>query len=484
MGLIFIPLYIKLIGVESYGLIGIFATLQAMCVILDMGINVTLNREMARLSVLPGREQEMRNLVRSLEIIYWCVAIFIGIVIMAISPFIAHHWIKAGQLSAPTIELAIRIMGFAMAFQWPVSLYSGGLMGLQRQVLLNVINIGVNTIRWAGAALILWLISPTIQAFFAWQIISSIINVCLLAFFLWQRLPYTEKKVSFQKQLLAGIWRFAIGINGISILAIILAQLDKIILSKMLTLEMFGYYTLAGVVSISLYGFTRPVFTAIYPSFTQLVSLADHDRLKQLYHKSCQFISVLILPMAVVIAMFSYEIMLIWTQNPVTAAKTYLLVSILICGTAFNGLISIPYALQLAHGWTKLSLYVLSISAILFVPTIIYMTNHYGVIGGASAWTIFNSSYFFIAIPLAHRRLVPHENRRWYWQVVCIPLMASLSIAGLGRLLIGGQTSQFMMMLCLITVSISTLGITAIVTPATRVWLFGKLSNLKLIRGY
>ena len=166
MGLVFIPLYIKFMGVESYGLIGIFATLQAIFIILDMGIGATLTREMARLSVLPGKEQEMRNLVRSLEVIYWCVAVFIGMAIMTISSFIAHHWVKAGQLSPQTIEQALRIMGFAMALQWPASFYSGGLMGLQRQVLLNVINIGMSTLRGAGAVLILWLISPTIQAFF------------------------------------------------------------------------------------------------------------------------------------------------------------------------------------------------------------------------------------------------------------------------------------------------------------------------------
>ncbi len=63
IGLVFIPLYIKFMGIESWGLIGIFVTLQAIFGILDMGLSSTLNREMARLSVLPGKEQEMRNLV-------------------------------------------------------------------------------------------------------------------------------------------------------------------------------------------------------------------------------------------------------------------------------------------------------------------------------------------------------------------------------------------------------------------------------------
>jgi len=480
MGLAFVPLYIKFMGVESYGLVGIFAALQGMLVFLDLGLGATLTREIARLSTLPGREQEMRDLVRSLEMIYWCVAIFIGIIVMAIAPFIAHHWVKAGRLSPQTIEQAVRIMGFVMALQWPAVFYSGGLMGLQRQVLLNGINIGVSTLRGVGAVLILWLIAPTIQAFFSWQIIISIINTGLLGFFLWHRLPRTEKKATFQKSLLVGVWKFAAGISGISILATILTQLDKVILSKMLTLEMFGYYTLAGVVAMSLYRIIGPVFSAIYPRLTQLFSLSDQDGLKQLYHKSCQFMSVLILPVAVVIALFSREILLLWTQNPTTAEKTHLLVSILICGTALNGLMNIPYALQLAHGWTRLGVYLNAIGVVVLAPMIFVMTKNYGAVGGASAWVILNSVYFFVAIPLVHRRLLPHENWHWYGEDVGIPLIASLSLAGLGRLFMGGQMSQLMTILYLGIISIATLGAAAMATQTTRDWLFNKLLNLKV----
>ena len=57
--------------------------------------------------------------------------------------------------------------------------------------------------------------------------------------------------------------------------------------------------------------------------------------------------TVLILPVAIVVAFFSYEILLFWSQNPIIAEKTHLLVSIIICGTALNGLMHLPYALAI-----------------------------------------------------------------------------------------------------------------------------------------
>lgn len=480
MALVFVPLYIKFMGIESWGLIGIFATLQAMFGPLGMGLSGTLNREMARLSVLPSKEQEMRNLVRTLEVLYWSVAVFAGITVVSLSPFIAHHWINARQLPPKTIEQALLIMGFVMALQMPIGFYSGGLMGLQKQVLLNVINVGISTLRGAGAVLILWLVSPTIQAFFLWQIIISAINIFLLALFLWRRLPHGDNKAVFQKQLLTGIWRFAAGMSGISILAVILTQLDKIILSKLLSLEMFGYYMLASVVAMSLTRVFTPVFLSIYPRFTQLVSANNHEELKRLYHKSCQFIAVLVLPVAIVIAFFSYEVILLWTQNPITAERTHLLVSILICGTALNGLMNPPFALQLAFGWTRLSVLKNIIAVIFLVPLIIFLAMRYGAIGAASVWLLLNISYVLLEIPIMHRRLLRKEKWLWYWQDVSVPLIAAFFVAGLGRLFFTGTTSHFMILLNLIIISVLTLGITAITTPVTRSWLFGQFLKIKL----
>jgi len=484
MALLFIPLYIKFLGIEAYGLIGLFMTMQALFMLLDMGLGATVNREMARLSVLPDKAQEMRDLVRSLEVIYWCIAVLFGVAVMAFSSFIAVYWVRPKQLSPEVIRQAILIMGLAIAFQWPVSFYSGGLMGLQRQVLLNIINTVVATIRWCGAVLVLWLVSPTIHAFFSWQILVSLLHVFLTSLFLWRSLPATGKRSVFQGRIIFGIWRFAAGMSGITILATLLTQADKIILSKMLSLEMFGYYTLAGMMAMTLYRLIGPVFLAVYPRFTQLVELKDQEALKQLYHKACQFMSVLILPATAVIAFFSYEILLLWTGNTVTAKNTYMLASILIIVTALNGLMNLPYALQLAHGWTRLAFYVNLVSVMLLVPLTMLMAWKYGAIGASFVWVILNSGYVIIAIQFMHRRLLKREKWIWYEKDVGIPMLVALATAGVFKWIAGGAySSPWMSVAILILISSVTLGATALMTPTTRNFVFNQLMKFKLTYG-
>jgi O-antigen/teichoic acid export membrane protein len=135
----------------------------------------------------------------------------------------------------------------------------------------------------------------------------------------------------------------------------------------------------------------------------------------------------------------------------------------------------LPYALQLAHGWTRLSLYVNLVSVIVLVPLIFVMTKQFGAIGAAIVWVILNTGYVLVDIQLMHRRLLPGDKLRWYCQDVGLPMVSAVLIAGLGRLLMPDFLSQPLLVFYIALVSLFTLCITAWVTPATREWVRHRL---------
>jgi O-antigen/teichoic acid export membrane protein len=470
MSFLFVPLYIKLIGIESWGLIGVFSLVQTIFSLLDMGLSSTLSRELARLSALDGESQTMKNLVKTLEFVYWGLALFVGITFLSISPFLAKYWFNSKILSINIVLNALMAMGIVMALQMPIGFYSGGLIGLQKQIKLNIINSSISTLRGIGGVMVLWLFVPTIQAYFIWQIFVSSLNLFLLVNSLKKSLPESNQKAIFQKKLLQGISKFAAGMTGIIFLSIILTQLDKIILSKMLSLEEFGYYTLASVVAMSLSRFTNPIMTAIYPRMTQLVSINDQSSLIKLYHENCQFIAVLIMPITMIIFFFSHEILLIWTNNEVTANKTYLLVSILTLGTGFFTIMILPYTLQIANGWTSLSLYKNIVAVVVLVPLIFFLTKRYGSIGAASAWLMLNLGYILFEIPLLHRKLLKNEKWRWYIYDFIIPLIVSVIFVGICRVFYVTSFSKFASLLYIIITMVLAFILTSLSTVTTKKW--------------
>lgn len=482
VGLACTPLYIHFMGMEAYGLIGFYFMLQGVIQILDLGLSPTMNREMARYSALPGKAGEARDFVRTLEVGYWAIGILIGCAVWWTAPYIASHWIKAGNISPSEVRRAVTIMGALAALQWPLSFYQGGLLGLQRQVLHNGITIATSALSGGGALLVLWLVSPTVSAFFTWQIAVSLLQAGVTTFALWRCLPGTGHVARFDPGITRNIWGFAAGMSGITITALVLTQLDKVILSKMLTLKTFGYYILAGMVGNGLSGLLiAPMFNTIFPRFSSLVASGDEKSLLEMYHGSTQVMAVMILPAAIVVAFFSREIMHLWTGSPEIANNTALIVSILVGGTALNGLMNLPYALQLSYGWTRIGLAINTVFIVTLVPAIVLMTMNFGAPGAASAWLALNTIYMIVGVPLTHRRLLKGEAFRWFTKDIGIPLAGSLIIAGSARMIfpVFESTSRFLPVSLLLLVFVLTAAGAAMCTPATRDFIFHSILNRK-----
>ncbi len=434
VALVFLPLYIKYMGIEPFGLVGFYLTLQGVLAILDAGLATTLNREFARLSASHATEP-MRRLLRTFELIYWGVAVGAGALVMLLAKWIASEWVKPEKLSIETVQQAVLLMGISFVVQWPLSLYSGGMMGLQRQVSLSAINAIAGTLRGGGVVLVLWLVSPTIQAFFTWQILVGLLQTLAVAIALWRGIGGTGG-AAFDRVLLHATWRFAAGITIITALASVLTQLDKVILSRILTLETFGYYAFAGTVAASLYRVIGPIGSATFPRFSQLVGAGDETTLASLYHATAQIMSVIVLPAAVFIAFFARETLLVWTHDPVTARNTHVILSMLIVGTAMNGVLTIPYLMQLAYGWTRMVITTNTIAVIVLVPLVYFLTRRFGVTGAAFGWLSYNVTAAVIVPAVMHTRLLRGEFSRWVLRDVAAPLVAATLIAAAARALL------------------------------------------------
>lgn len=435
ISLLFVPIYLHYLGVEAYGIIGIFLSLQTFLWLFDFGLSPALNRELARLSAFPDKAREMHDLTKTLEIINWLVSVLVGVILLAASPLIAYYWVQPGSLSQTSVLQCLLIMSVSTAVQFPVGLYTGGLMGLQRQAAVNIINSVFLTARAVGAVCVLVFVSQTLQAFLLWQVVVGALQTLTTAFYLRLNLPKISSAGRFQSALLRQVLRFASGLTAIGIVAMILTQADKVILSRMLTLEFFGYYTLATTIpTMGLGVIMSAINNAVYPEFSRLAALDDETALCRLYHYSCQLMSVLIIPTAMLLAVFAPEILRLWTHNEAIVANASILLSLSAIGTAGKGLLWLPYHLQLAYGWTKLSFYANLVGVLVLIPLMVVGVIYYGAIGGAAAWVVLHIGHILFTMNFMHRRLLKGELLKWYFRDVGLPLIAALTVGGLGRL--------------------------------------------------
>jgi O-antigen/teichoic acid export membrane protein len=466
------PVYLSLLGIEAYGLIGFFVVLQTTAQVFDLGLAQTANRELARLSADPERFARARALVRTFEIVYWLLGLLIDAALFVLAPLMASSLFRPGSLSVDTIAEAIRLMAIAFALQWPLGLYSGGMMGLQKQLDMNVLRIFIATLTSGGAVAVLWLVSPSIRAFMLWQIGAGCIAVVLVGVILWRSLPHADSRPRFRPDLLRQVWRFAAGMTGLTVSAVLLTQLDKWILVQILSLENFGYFSLAVTFANALYLVITPIFSAVYPRFSVLIVKGDQASLSQLYHLVTQAMAVAVVPVAATLSLFSYDILLLWTRSETVANASSLIASILVIGTALNGLMNLPFALQLASGWTSIGLAINLVLTAILAPGIWFAATHYGAVGAAVLWILLNGIYLAAGIPLTHTRLLRGEGARVVKRDVAPPVLAAVgTIVLLALLLPIGQSSGIMQVMLIGLVPMGGALAAAAAAPEVRMWL-------------
>lgn len=435
LSILLVPVYIKFLGIEAYGLVGFFTTLSAVMGVFDLGIGSTMTRELAKRSANVNENGSQRDLVKTLEIIYWVIAIIVGIIVVLSSSFIAKSWVKTESLDSQTITRAVQFMGLSIALRFPMSLYEGGLMGLQKQVLVNKILIVFGTIRGLGAVLVLWGISPTIYAFFGWQAIMSLLGSLILLYTLWSALPKTGTRARFNSGILSEIWKYAAAVSANALIGMILSQLDKVILSKMLSLKMFAYYSIAATIASSIWMIIIPFNNAVFPKLVELIEDKEEKKLTDFFHLSSQVLSTVLLPVCFLLIFFSKEVLFLWLKDPIIVENSYLIVSFLVVGTMLNGLASLPANSANAFGWPMLTTYTNLIQAVVVIPLIIYLVNWLSGIGASIAWMIMNSSYILIMSPIFFRKYLSKEKNNWFLYDIGIPFFVALLVCSFSRLI-------------------------------------------------
>jgi O-antigen/teichoic acid export membrane protein len=480
VGIVCIPLVIRFLGAEAFGLVGLFLTLQSICAILDLGIGATLNRELPRFSASDADAGEQRDLVFTLQAIYWLAAVAIGIGIAALAPFVAGYWLKPHSLAVATVTACIRMMGAAIAIQFPFVFYQAGMLGLQRHVRFNILAAVIGTARGAGILLLLGYVSRTPRMYFGAQIAVSAIATSAGALMLWRLLPAAAAHRSrFRRDLLRRVWRFGAAYSANSLASLALLQGDKIILSGVLPLEMFGYYMLAQRLASGLYAIIIAVDGAIFPRFSAAVASGDGLQVASVYHRASQIMTVLLVPPVLVLALFSREVLLLWTHDPTAVRNTHVVLTLLACGMLLHALAQAPFYLQWAYGWWRLMAKTNAILLLTCLPLYVVMATRFGTAGAGLVWLLLNIAYV-ATVPLMHRRFLRGELRRWIINDVCVPLIGSLIVAGAAYWLMPSSLGTLGTIFYLGTAGVLTTGAAAALSPQIRALLLPRLRRAQL----
>lgn len=433
-GLLVVPVYVRALGSEAYGLVALFMMLQLLLQVFDLGLTSTASR-----SVAQGCAQRdlagARALLSPLAWIAWGVAGVLALALLAAAPF-AGRWLQLQDLRQEQITVPLLLMALALGVRWPAGLYQSVLFGADRMARSSAITVATTLLAHGGAAVLLATGAGGLTAFFAWQLFAALVYVTWARAAALGALPAAQRtRPEFRR--LRDVRSFSLHMAVIGATGLVLMHMDKLMLSRLLPLAEFGHYMLAGLITSAFYAVVMPIFNWTYPRLTQLAT-GDPAVLREQYRLISHAVACFFLPLAMGLAVAGEGLLALWLGDRAIAASVAPVLALLAIGNALHAVMFVPHALTLARGRPRLALKVNLALLALLAPLLLVLTLRWGATGAALAWAAVHAAYLLFGGWITHRALLPEVAGPWLRQDVLPVLALSVGLGLAGRGLLEG----------------------------------------------
>lgn len=474
IGILMLPIYIKYMGAEAYGLVGFFTTLQSWFNLLDFGLTPTISRETARFRAGSVNPLFFRRLYRALSTIFVVIALAGGSGLLQLSSIIAEDWLNSEVLSLDEIIVAIQIMAISVALRWMCGLYRGVITGFERLVWLGGFNAIIATLRYVMIFPVMWKFGFTPKVFFLYQLLIAVIEISgfwVKAVSLLPNLTKYSEPIGWSLSPVRSVLKFTLTIAFTASVWVLVTQTDKLVLSAILPLAEYGYFTLAVLVASGIIVLSSPISNTIMPRMAKLEAEGKRKEVIQVYRQSTQIVAIISGSAAITLAFCSKSLLWAWTGDPVLAEKAAPILTLYAAGNGILSVAAFPYYLQYARGNLKLHFIGHLLLLVILIPSIVLAAKYYGAIGAGYAWVTVNSLYLLIWVAVVHQKLEP--GLHWDWLVkdvltVGVPLVLLGYIFLLVELNLNSRLGNLVIVLVFGVISILLAGL---VSPKSRYFL-------------
>jgi O-antigen/teichoic acid export membrane protein len=376
-----LPYIIKKLSIEGYGIYILITSLVGFYGILDLGLGSALIKYVAEL--------HEKNDFERLNIYINSTVIFQGIIGLLSSSAIIFYsknilnLLNVSKTNFTETTFALNLCALGFLFTFIGGAYRSVLQGLQLYKYTSIMDTLVNLALNLFVALIL---------FMGYGLIGSIIINVIVAFLTFAgyyilvkiNVPSYSVSLFINIKVLKDIIHFSFFIFLSKISAIFSNYIVKFIISFFLGPAAVTYYTVPSKLVGAVGGISSSGLSSIFPFSSQLNTCSNNYEIKELFLHSAKLYLMIILPIVILIVLFSKQILTIWVGKEF-AERAWIVLSIIAFSSCVGSLSTIPNLIILGMGNSKLigifSFITITLYAV-FVPT---LTEIFGINGAALA---------------------------------------------------------------------------------------------------
>lgn len=415
VGIVMLPVFYseQWLGPVSVGVVGFYTLTMFWFGLLDLGLTPTLHRETTRFLADKSSADHYFSLIMPMLLFFLVTALFSGWLFVAQSPLIADRWLINNGLPHDLLITVLQIIGLILFLRLFCGVLRGLVGGAECILWLNLMNSLIMTIRFVLVLPVMYWFGVSLLTFFAVQLFAAVVELALLSYKSVHILRPVYRSWRFSWEPIRQSFTFSASAALLSILGVMLTQLDKLLLSGMLPLSQYADVTLAVSLSSGLLLVGTVFGSVLQPRLTAIFNAEQISGWAPLYHSATQWISVLV-SSAVMVIVFAYpQVLLAWTGQRLSQTLLSQLLPWYAIGCALMVLNGIAYYLQFAAGRLRLHLTSQCLVVLIWGLYLYFGLAVWGAVGAAIAWCGIQLVLLLIYVYKVHQRYLPEQHWQW-----------------------------------------------------------------------
>jgi O-antigen/teichoic acid export membrane protein len=425
VALITIPILIKNLGVDRFGILTIVWMLIGYFSFFDMGIGRALTQ------IISSKVAQFK--LTEIGEIFWTSVTLLIVLSMVGACFIAllavplaHDILKVPEFMQDETVSVLRLMAFTIPFVVINSALIGFLSAFHRFDLINYIRLPTGVLIYVVPVIVI-LITNSLQPVIASMLILKIL-ICFLNFYCCL-LVLPDLKTSFvvNRDALKPILHFGGWMTITNILGPIMIQFDRFVIANLISITAVAYYTTPYEIISKLLIIPGSILSVFFPVFTSVYVKSKKD-VAILFGSAVKMLIFFIFPIIHLIIIFAYSGSAFWLGESF-ADNSYRVVQWLAIGVFINSIAQVPFSFIQGIGKPDITSKLHLLELLLYIPSLWLMIIWKGIEGAAITW-VFRASIDALLLLLISRHFYkPYYALNLRVCVYCLMLLPILLIS-------------------------------------------------------
>lgn len=378
------PFVIRLLGSEAYGVLILVGVISTYFGFADFGMGMASTRFGAEAYGEKNPEKE------GLVVRTSAVIAFTSSLVVAIPLFVFSYWITGDLLKIPEhlhqqASVALKITSIAFLCTM--------LSGVFNTPMLSRLRMDLQVIIRDGARVLMTLITP-VALYLGGDIVDAIIVASVTAFIILAanimvsgRLMPQLYRFTISKELAKPLLKFGRNYVFYGIGLILLNNLEKLLLARLVEVKSVGYYSIASTFANMTTMFSMAMVQTLIPAFSQLMSPEKRAELNKLFSRTLRLSLIGLLPSIMLMLVVAQPFFTVWAGKEYGENSVYPCY-ILLAGIFFSILVYIPNCILLSSGRSEVFARFYLIEIVPYAILTYFLISYWGIIGAALAWSI------------------------------------------------------------------------------------------------